>query len=76
MKAAAPEVLAALAEENRTYAKKFGYVFLICAAGKTSDEILMSLRRRMSNLPEAELRAAAEEQRKIMRLRLQKLLVP
>jgi allantoicase len=73
MQAASPEVLAALLEENRTYAKKFGYVFLICAAGKTSDEILMSLRQRMSNLPETELRAAAEEQRKITRLRLEKL---
>jgi allantoicase len=74
VKTALPGVLAALAEENRTYAKKFGYVFLICAAGKTSDEILISLRQRLSNLPEAELRAAAEEQRKITRLRLEKLL--
>lgn len=74
VKTAAPEALAALAEENRTYAKKFGYVFLICAAGKTSDEILMCLRQRMSNLPEAELHAAAEEQRKITRLRLEQLL--
>ena len=73
MKTAAPGVLAALAEENRTYAKKFGYVFLICATGKTSDEILISLRRRLSNPPEAELRAAAEEQRKITRIRLEKL---
>jgi allantoicase len=71
-----PEVLAALAAENRAYAEKFGYVFLICATGKTSEEILQSVRGRISNTPEAELRIAAEEQRKITRLRLEKLLEP
>jgi allantoicase len=69
-----PEVLAALAGENQKYAEKFGYVFLICATGKTSEEILQALRQRISNNPEAELRIAAEEQRKITRLRLEKLL--
>jgi allantoicase len=68
------EVLASLAAENRAYAEKFGYVFLICATGKTSEEILQALRQRISNSAEAELRIAAEEQRKITRLRLQKLL--
>jgi len=71
---AAPEVLTALAAENKTYAKKFGYVFLICATGKTSEEILSALRQRMQNHPELELPVAAEEQRKITRLRLEKLL--
>jgi allantoicase len=71
---AAPQVLSALAVENRAYAKKFGYVFLICATGKTSEEILSALRKRMPNNPELELRIAAEEQRKITRLRLEKLL--
>lgn len=72
--AAAPDVLRALAVENQTYAAKFGYIFLICATGKTSDEILQALRQRMPNNPEVELRVAAEEQRKITRLRLEKLL--
>jgi OHCU decarboxylase len=72
--AAAPALLAALAEGNRAYAAKFGYVFLICATGKTSEEILQSMQQRMSNDPETELRVAAEEQRKITRLRLEKLL--
>jgi allantoicase len=71
---ASRETLALLAEENRDYTKKFGYIFLICAAGKSCEEILMALRRRMTNSPETELHIAAEEQRKIMRLRLEKLL--
>jgi len=69
-----PEVLQALAAQNLAYADKFGYVFLICATGKTSEEILNALRQRLQNDPETELRVAAEEQRKITRLRLEKLL--
>jgi allantoicase len=71
---AAPEVLSALAAANRAYAEKFGFVFLICATGKTSEEILQSLRQRMPNDPETEMRISAEEQQKITRLRLEKLL--
>ena len=72
--AASREVLEALPAENRAYAEKFGYVFLICATGKTTEEIWKNLRQRMPNDPETELRTAAEEQRKITRLRLEKLL--
>jgi allantoicase len=71
---AQPETLAAMADANFEYQAKFGYVFLICATGKTADEILASLRKRMLNDPTTELRVAAEEQRKITRLRLEKLL--
>ena len=71
---AAAATLAEIAEANLEYQAKFGYVFLICATGKTADEILENLRRRMPSDPEAELRVAAEEQRKITRLRLEKLL--
>ena len=71
---AAPEVLQALVTQNRAYAEKFGYVFLICATGKSSEEILNTLGQRLSNDPDTELRIAAEEQRKITRLRLEKLL--
>jgi len=71
---AAPDVLAALAVENKVYAKKFGFVFLICASGKNGEEILHAIRHRMANTPEVELRVAAEEQQKITRLRLEKLL--
>ncbi|MGC2419452.1 MAG: allantoicase [Candidatus Acidiferrales bacterium] len=68
------ETLAAMAEANSEYRAKFGYVFLICATGKTAEEILASLRQRMPNDLETELRVAAEEQRKITRVRLEKLL--
>jgi allantoicase len=71
---AAPEVLQDLATQNRAYTDKFGYVFLICATGKSSEEIMNALRQRLPNEPAAELRIAAEEQRKITRLRLEKLL--
>ena len=71
---AVPETLAALAAANREYQRKFGYVFLICAAGKSSEEILRSLRERLPNDHDTEIRIAAEEQRKITRLRLQKIL--
>ncbi len=71
---AAPETRGALAVANRTYQKTFGHVFLICASGKTSEEVLKNLEARLSNNRESELRIAAEEQRKITRLRLEKLL--
>jgi allantoicase len=73
-KKAKPELLQALAVQNRAYAEKFGYVFLICATGKSSEEILNAVRQRLPNDPDTELRVAAEEQRKIARLRLEKLL--
>jgi allantoicase len=68
------ETLAAMARANSEYHAKFGYVFLICATEKTADQILASLRRRLMNDPETELRAAAQEQQRITRLRLEKLL--
>jgi allantoicase len=70
----APETLAVLAAANQAYQATFGYVFLICATDKTGDEILKSLQERLQNNPETELRVAAEELRKITRLRLEKLL--
>jgi allantoicase len=63
----------ALATENRAYEAKFGHVFLICATGKTGDEMLAALRARMGNERDAEVAIAAEEQRKIMHLRLEKM---
>jgi OHCU decarboxylase len=64
----------ALAAANREYERKFGHVFLISAAGKSAGDILQALRARMANDPATELRVAAEEQRKITRLRLERLL--
>jgi len=67
------ETLAALAAENRRYEDRFGHGFLIAASGRTAEEILEALRRRMANDPDAELAVAAAEHRKITRLRLEEL---
>jgi OHCU decarboxylase len=65
---------AALAEANRTYFDRFGYIFIVCATGKTAEEMLAILQQRLQNDADKELRVAAEEQRKITDLRLKKLL--
>jgi 2-oxo-4-hydroxy-4-carboxy-5-ureidoimidazoline decarboxylase len=72
---AAEATLAALAQGNVTYEERFGHVFLISATGKTADEMLGALRGRLTNDPATELRVAAQEQAKITRLRLDKLVV-
>jgi len=68
------DVLAELAEANRAYQERFGYIFIVCATGKSGEEMLALLRNRLQNDPDVELRIAAEEQRRITRLRLEKLL--
>lgn len=70
---AAAEVRAALAEGNREYEKRFGHVFLICATGRSAEEMLAELRRRLGHDPARELEVAAGEHAKITRLRLEKL---
>jgi OHCU decarboxylase len=70
---ASQDVLAQLALENRRYEDRFGHVFLIAAGGRSADEILAELRRRMSNDPETEAEVAASEHRKIARRRLEEL---
>ena len=67
-------VRAALAEGNREYERRFGFIYVVCAAGKSARELLDILHARLGSDRETELRAAAEEQRKITRLRLEKLL--
>jgi OHCU decarboxylase len=71
---ASTEVTARLADLNVDYERKFGYIFIVCATGKSSEEMLAILRERMENEPGAELRTAAAEQAKITELRLKKLL--
>jgi OHCU decarboxylase len=68
------DVMARLAEGNRVYRQRFGYIFIVCATGKTAEEMLAILERRLQNDASAELTIAAEEQRRITRLRLEKLL--
>ena len=64
----------ALEEANRRYEQKFGRVFIVCATGKTSDQILAILEARMKNDAATELREAAEQQRQITELRLRRWL--
>ena len=71
---AAPETEQALADLNKEYEQKFGYIFIVCATGKGSEEMLAILRQRMTNDPEREMQIAAAEQSRITRLRLEKLL--
>ena len=71
---ASEEIIAALAEGNSAYEKKFGYIFIVCATGKPAAEMLGLLQIRLQHSAEAEIKIAMEEQNKITKLRLQKLL--
>jgi len=71
---AAEETLNALADANRVYEEKFGYIFIVCATGRSADEMLAILRRRLEADAVSEIETAAREQRAITRLRLEKLL--
>lgn len=71
---AADATLRALADGNAAYEARFGYIFIVCATDKSADEMLALLRARLGNEPAAELAIAAGEQRRITRLRLEKLL--
>ncbi len=72
---AAPEsVIAALADDNRAYEKKFGFIFIVCATGKTAVEMLDLLRSRLPNSPATEIRVAADEHAQITALRLESLI--
>jgi len=71
---AAADTMTQLATANQQYAEKFGYIFIVCATGKSADEMLAILRARLQNGPDTELKIAATEQAKITRLRLEKFL--
>ena len=62
-----------LAALNAQYESRFGYIFIVCATGKSPAEMLSTLETRLSNDADRELPIAAEEQRKITALRLAKL---
>lgn len=72
-RAASDATLTRLAEGNRAYEERFGYIFIVCATGKSAVEMATLLERRLHNDPKTELRVAASEQAKITRLRLEKL---
>ena len=67
------ETLAALRDLNQRYFERFGYIFIVCATGKSASEMLVLLRERLDNGPVRELEIAAEEQAKITALRLAQL---
>ena len=70
---AADATLDALAEGNRRYEERFGFIFIVCATGKSADEMLAILRSRLDNDPARELVIAASEQAKITGIRLASL---
>jgi OHCU decarboxylase len=71
---ASASTISELAKRNREYQDRFGFIFIVCASGKSSEEMLAMINNRIHNEPETELRAAAAEQSKITRLRLEKML--
>ena len=71
---AANNIIRALADGNAAYQEKFGFIFIVCATGKSAAEMLALLEARLPNNREQELANAHEEQRKIFQLRLEKLL--
>jgi len=67
---ASPEVLAELLDANREYEARFGYIFIVCATGRSAAEMLEMLHRRLQNGPAEEIQIAAEEHARICELRL------
>ncbi|HEV2035206.1 MAG TPA: 2-oxo-4-hydroxy-4-carboxy-5-ureidoimidazoline decarboxylase [Candidatus Dormibacteraeota bacterium] len=76
VRSARADTLAQLAEENRRYEAKFGRVFFISAQGKSAEEILAALRKRMDNDSETEAQIAATEHQKVAVLRLMSVARP
>ncbi len=71
---AAHETLTALAAANREYEERFGYLYIVCATGKSTEEMLALCRQRLHHDHETELHTAAGEQQKITEIRLRKLI--
>ena len=70
----APEnVLHELAKANEEYEQKFSFIFIVCATGKSAEEMLAILQGRLPNNAADEIQIAADEQLKITKLRLEKL---
>jgi OHCU decarboxylase len=69
---ASARALAAISEGNALYENQFGFTYIVCATGKSADEMLAILNRRLRNDRATELLEAAEQQRQITRIRLGK----
>ena len=72
---ASERILVELAEGNALYEERFGFTYIVCATGKSADEMLAVLQRRLARNRDAELREAAEQQRQILQIRLGKWLM-
>jgi 2-oxo-4-hydroxy-4-carboxy-5-ureidoimidazoline decarboxylase len=68
-------ILKDLAKSNQLYEEQFGFIFIVCATGKSADEMLALIKMRLNNNAEEEIQNAAKEQNKITQLRLKKLLL-
>ncbi|MGH9598461.1 MAG: 2-oxo-4-hydroxy-4-carboxy-5-ureidoimidazoline decarboxylase, partial [Terracidiphilus sp.] len=68
--AAHEQVLAELAAGNAQYEERYGFTYIVCATGRSADEMLAILKRRLGSDRAAELREAAEQQRQIIQIRL------
>ncbi len=73
---ASEATLLALRRGNQAYRERFGYSFIVCASGKSAEQMLALLEQRLPNSAESELAVAAAEQAKITRLRLEKIEAP
>ena len=72
---ASERVLDEIAAGNERYEELFGFTYIVCATGKSAEEMLEILKRRLRSTREAELREAAEQQRQILQIRLGKWLI-
>ena len=72
---AAGQTLSELAAGNALYEQRFGFTYIVCATGKTAEEMLAILNRRLANNRATEVREAAEQQRQITQIRLGKWLI-
>ena len=75
MNDASENTLINLAKSNQLYEDKFGFIFIVCATGKSSKEMLALIKTRLENNSETEMKSAAIEQNKITQIRLQKILL-
>ncbi len=71
---AADAVRTELDDANRLYENKFGFIFIVCATGKSAEQMLLFCQQRLNNSETQEIKIAADEQRKITEIRLKKLL--
>ena len=75
VKNANQNILDELDQTNKEYLTKFGYIFIVCASGKSASEMLELLKLRIDNKPDYEIKIAAAEQNKITNLRIDKLFI-